>query len=267
MAGQLLFFNKSVADFENTTVVLTVTSGSTTIANILNRSSRDAWASEGSSDIISETIIADLGDVRRISSILVLKHNFKHYRVYYWNEDTSAYVLITDSNLVQADTENAYIELATPVNTSKIRIIIDDTLVANEEKTLAQLILTTKIGQLEGWPIIKKPTLSRDGKANKMLSGKFNYQVSAGAYSATLEVANWSSDDDLEIVETLYDINEGFLFWPCGGDAEQFKSIRKGYRYEDIYLCRCSNEYVPELYGGFYQSGMVMKIDLVEVNT
>lgn len=265
MAGQLLFFKKNILDYENPNVTLTVFSGSATSANMRNRSSRDGYFTEGSVDGSGEFITARFQEVRRVNSVLLLKHNFKKFKVYYYDDDTAAYVLLhTETACTET---SSYISFAT-VNTSIILIDeITHSQVANEEKYLYQFICAELIGQLSGWPVFKKPLLSRDTRVNKMLSGKSNHQVSAGAYSTSLEVANWSSSADLAIVEALYNINEGFLFWPCGGDEEQFKSVRKGYRLEDIYLCRCANELSPEWAEGFYQNGMKLRIDLVEVNT
>jgi hypothetical protein len=132
---------------------------------------------------------------------------------------------------------------------------------------MSQLIATSKLGQLTGWPIIGKPLISRNLIENKMLSGKSHILQNVGYYSASLSVANWSSDTDLSIVEAMYASSEGFLYWPCGGDEGQFRSRRQGYRMEDIFLVRCKNEFSPEWAKGLYQSGIKMQLDLVEVIT
>ena len=70
---------------------------------------------------------------------------------------------------------------------------------------------------------------------------------------------------DLTIIENLFASNDGFLVWLCGGDEDQFRSERIGYRLEDIYLMKCINEWKPVHYKGLYQAGMKVDLDLREI--
>jgi hypothetical protein len=137
-------------------------------------------------------------------------------------------------------------------------------LVADADKYLFQFISTTQIGQLQGWPVIKSPTVSRNRKTNKMLSGKILVKENIGAFTTSLTVKILSIDNDLTIIESMYASNEGFLVWLCGGDESQFKNERIGYRLEDIYLMKCTNEWRPEWSDGLYTSGMKINIQLKE---
>ena len=166
------------------------------------------------------------------------------------------------SETTNTEVTNAY--SFTSVQTNKIKIIITGCQVVDADKVLRQLIVTELIGQLAGWPIIKTPTVSTNKTINKSLSGKVYVSEGVGAFSCQLEVTNWNSDADMTIMEEIYDKGEGVLVWLCGGDETQFSTIRHGYRLEDIYFMRPTNEYRPEFYKGLYQTGIKFKMKLQE---
>jgi len=267
MSGQIIFFNKNFADFEKTYVTVTASEGQDAAAYILDRSNRTAWGTAGSVDASNTTLEINMGDVGTIDSILLLKHNFKNFLIQYWDEVGAAWtgfaVAINPTNCTD---ESSYFNFAS-VQTSKIKITIYGTQVANSEKTLCQFIATSIIGQLAGWPVISKPIIGRNLIQQKLLSGKSRIMQSVGFYAASLGVECLSSDADMTIIERLFNASEGFLFWPCGGSETQFRSVRQGYRLEDIYLCRCKNEGSPEWRSGLYTTGMKIKLDLLEVTT
>lgn len=267
MAQQIKFFKKNRADFEYTAVTATASEGQDTAANVMNRSNRSAWTTSGSADASGTTFEVNFGEVRRLTDILLLKMNWKSYTGQYWNEDTSAWAAFPTAVSETTNSAASKHHTFAAVNTSKIKFTINGTIVADAEKYLYQLVATEEIGQLNGWPVVKNPRVGRELKQTKMLSGKVNIVEAVGFFTVKLSVANWSDGDDLDLVETLYDMSEGFLVWLCGGDEDQFSSRRQGYRMEDIFLMRCANEYRPEFVRGFYKSGLKLDIDFVEVVT
>jgi hypothetical protein len=264
MPQPIIFFRKNTADYEISTVSITATEGSSSIASVLDRSNRSCWGTQGSVDANNTQIVVNLVDVRTLDSILLLKHNFASFKLEYWDDVNLIWVTIQSVSGITA--ASSYFSFAS-ILTSQIRVTIYGTQVANSDKFLFQFIATQKIGQLNGWPVFNKPMMSRDIKKQQMLSGKTYITQSVGFWTTSLTVQNWSSPQDLAIVESLFDSSEGFLTWPCGGDESQFSSVRKGYRMEDIFLTRCANEWSPEWAQGFYKSGMKVQIDLIEVTT
>lgn len=265
MAGQIIFFDKNKADYEQDFVTVTASEGDATADRVLNRSNLDGWVTEGSQDSSNTTFEIDLVDTREIDSILLAGHNFKSFKVEYWTGAAwAAFSPAIDETAETAD--GSFFEVAS-VSSSKVKLTVRGTQTADDDKILKQFIVTRKIGQLDAWPVIKSPKLDRDLRKNKMLSSKLHLVESVETYSAKLDVKILKLDADLELIETLYEMNEGFLFWPCGGDESQFSSIRKGYRFEDIYLVRAMNPHSPGFYKGLYQSGIQITIDLAEVIT
>jgi hypothetical protein len=263
MSAQILFFQKNKADYSVASVTAIASESSDLASYVLNRSNLSAWITTGSVDANNTTLEVDFGETRRVTDIILLKHNFKSFKAEYW--DGSAYQAFSPAIDETTSTETtSYFEF-TAVTTLKIRITIRGTQVVNSDKYLYQFIATEKIGQLNGWPVIKKPMVSRNKKKSEMLSGKMNIFENIGKFSCTLEVKAATDGEDLTIIETLYEQFEGFLVWLCGGDESQFKTVRKGYRLEDLFLMKCSDEYEPEYLDGVYKNGIKISMSLEEV--
>lgn len=268
MSQQISFFYKNYIDYSFDGVAITVTdsvasnNGQSFVDYIRNRKNSSAWLTTGSTDAANTTLEVDWGSNKELNSIMLVLHNFKAFTVKYWGgvswDDFSTPIAETTNT---AET-NGY-EFTTVI-TNKIQIIITGTQVVDADKVLRQLIATDKIGQLDGWPIIKKPTASTNKTVSKSLSGKVYVSESVGAFSCQLTVSNLKSDDDLTIIEEIYTRGEGVLVWLCGGDEDQFSSQRIGYRLEDLFFMRPIDEYTPEFYKGLYQTGIKFQMKLQE---
>jgi hypothetical protein len=263
MGSQILFFMKNKCDLGNPAAVATASEGQSFASYVQNRSNRNAWITTGSVDANNTTFTMDLGDTRTIAEILLVKHNFKAFTIKYWNG--SAYVNFATPIAETVNTKATSWYTVTPVQTQKIQIVITGTMVANSDKFLYQLILTERIGKLQGWPVIERPSLSKNRKANVMLSGKTSLAQNVGGFSCELRVDQWNIDADLTVVERLFDYQEGFLVWLCGGDDTQFAHKRQGYRLEDVFTMRCVNDYSPAWVNGQYRTGLQISMKLAEV--
>jgi hypothetical protein len=259
---QILFFEKNYGDLQNPNATATASQASDFADFPRNRKNTSAWITTGSVDLDATTYEYDFSDEEDVDQIILLKHNFKSYTVKYW--DGSLYQDFSPAISETTNTaENTHYNV-TQVSTTKVQITINGTFVADSDKNLGQFIVTKRLGRLNAWPEIKKPTISRNRVVNNMLSGKASVVENVGQYSADLSIQVWSDDGDLTLIENLYDRFNGFLFWPCGGDETQFSTIRQGYRIEDIFLCKFVDENVPEYLRGIYKSGIVVKIKLRE---
>lgn len=263
MAQQIIFFKKNKIDFTNAVQTVIASQGDDFTTLALNRSNQTSWQTTSSVDADNTTFEIDLIDERRFDSILLLKHNFAAYNVKYWNGlsfvDFSPAISVSGNSL-----DDSFHEFTSQL-TTRIKLTVLGTIVADSDKILAQFIATEKLGQFEGWPIIQRPTRSRNRKRSRLLSGKVSIKENQGGFSCRLKVDNWKDAADLALVETLFDSNDGFLTWLSGGDEDQFSSVRKGYRLEDIFLMKCKNEHRPEWKRGNYWTGQKINIDLEEV--
>lgn len=263
MASQLLFFKKNLADQSVPGISATASNGAAYASNALGRARLSAWVTTGSNDATTETWTLTWLDNQSFSQIILNKHNFKSFTVKYWNGSAWTDFSAPISETTNTETTNRY--SFTAVSTKQVQISVTTTQTVNADKYLFQFIATDVLAQLVGWPVIQAPTFTRNRVLKSMLSGKSMLTLNVGGYKATLTVKEWSNATDLTTVEALFSSTQGFLFWPCGGDEAQFKSVRQGYRLEDIFLMQCANDYVPEYADGQYQRGLKITMQLVEV--
>lgn len=268
MSSQIRFFKKNVIDLSDLNASITVTDAVATnngqdFVNFLrNRKNTSAWITTGSTDAALTQLDVLMSSKADIDSIVLVKSNFDSYTIQYWNG--VAYVDFSTPISETGNTIETTFHQFTGVQTEKIRIIIQGTMVADEDKILRQLIVTEELGQFNGWPVVKNPKISTSKKKNVMLSGKINLVETIENFSTTLEAKILKDSDDLDLIENIHFRREGVLIWVNSGDDTQFSSLRLGYRKEDIYLVRPINDYVPEFYQGLYQSGIKFKLSLQE---
>lgn len=263
--AQIAFYRKNRADYEFSQVTMSATENSDGIFLVRNRTNKAAWGTTGSVDANNTQILCQFNDVILVDSFFLLQHNFSTFLLEWFNDNTSTWTTLINVSTPQITSD--FYSTFSQVATSQLRLTIFGTQVPNSDKTLCQFIATTKIAQLNGWPIIQKPLLALNIIEQPMLSGKSNLLQNVGYWRASFKVSNWKDATDLTTVETLYGASEGFLVWPCGGNENQFSSVRQGYRMRDLYLCRCMNEFSPEWVEGLYLTGMAIQIDLKEVVT
>lgn len=266
--GQIKFWRKSHIDLDRTVPTLTVTdsvatnTGQDYIDLIRNRSNNSGWLTTNSDDTANTEILVDLVDVLNVDMVGLIRHNFKDFTIEYFDEDLLSYETFESFT---DNTESSNIsESATTISTSKIKITINSTQVADADKVLRQLVITEKLltGQFNGYPQIKKPTTSFNKKVNRLLGGAVNVVEKRGAFSCSLDVRLLSNDEDLDIIEQIYFQREGILMLLSGNKEDQFLNRRVGYRNEDIVLVRPTNELELPYFQGIYKNGIVIKMRL-----
>jgi hypothetical protein len=265
-----IFFEKNKLDLDlGSAVTCTITDGTASntgqdVVDLMrNRNNRSGWGTVGSNDAANTEMLWELSDQVTIDAILLVKHNFKSYTIQYWN-GSSFVDFSTAINVSDNATETTY-HVFNDVSTNKIKLIITGTMTVDDDKYLRQFIATERLGQLASGFKIDNPRVSQERRQVKLLSGKSKIVRNLGAYSVRLSKNNVVSENDLGLLETCYELPEGFLVWLCGGDTSQFRTQRIGYRLEDIFLMDFKNDWEPEWDGGFYKHGTNVKLDLVEV--
>lgn len=263
MAGQIIFFDKNKADISQPNGVATASQGVGIEDLARNRSNDTWWMTTGSVDSDNTTYTMDLIDLFSIDSVILIGHNFKSYTVKYW--DGSAYQNFSTTIAPTTNAATTTYHTFTAVETTKVQITILGTVVVNADKYLAQIIITKKIAQLNGWPHIKAPAHDKNLTIARMVSGKSNVTQNLMGFSCDLEVVTLSDSTDLATIDQIYFSGNSFLVWLCGGSETQFRTAARGMRLKDIYLMQCVNKWTPEPYSGLYGIGYKTKIQLAEV--
>ena len=272
MAAQIRWYNKNVIDLENVDIDIVVTdsvaynNGQEFVDQIRDRKNYTAWMTTDSTDAANTQLDISLGDPRAITNIILLGHNFKAYTIQYKN-GIGAYQNFSTTIAPTNDTEDHSYYSFTEVNATDIRIIITGCQTVDADKILAQLIITKSIGQFTGWPQITSPRIETQKKTVKMLSGKLRVIEGLQAFSCSLDVKAWRIQDDIDIIEEIYFKREGVLMWIQANDPNQFFLDLKGYRKNEIYLVRPTDNWEPLLLSGVYVNPIKVSMSVAEVSS
>lgn len=270
MAGQIKFYRKSHLDLDRDNPTITITDSVATntgqaYANLLrNRNNNSGWLTTGSDDTANTEILVEFGDYVDIDAVMLVKHNFKDYLIEYYDGGSMSFVTYEN---VTSNTETTNIHTASStINTNAIKITVYATQTADADKSMRQLIITEcfGVGEFEGWPVIRSAQSSLNKQSNKLLGGRVNVIEKRGSFSTSLRVKFLTIDGDLSLIEQIFYNREGVLMLLSGGNEDQFKTKRIGYRNEDIVLVRPTNELDLPYDQGVYTNGIKIRMDLEE---
>jgi len=190
--------------------------------------------------------------------------NFKNFSVQYNNG--SSFVDFTNVIGVNGESktginestysrDSAYYEF-TPVTTTQIKITCSQTQVADAQKFLVGLVVTEEIGTFEGFPRVT-PTMMRNETRAKALSGKSVIQKSFESNDINMTFKSHPYENDLKILETLFDSESTFLVYPCGGreGSQYFRMNQRGWTLKDIFNMQLRGKLKNEWEKGIYTLG------------
>lgn len=269
MASQIKFFQKNEIDIDDQNTNITITdsvasnNGQDFVDLMRNRNNDSGWITTGSTDAANTQIDVDMSSARAIDRIIIVEHNLKSFTIQYW--DGASFVDFSTAINETTNDESTSEFIFDEVETDQIRIIISATQEVDDQKIIRQLLICKSIGQLEGFPQVRRPTYSLEKSTTKMLSGKFNISRQRGNFSCQLSVASYSIESDLDILESIYFSINGVLVWINANDDEQFKRPHISFRKQDIFLMAPRDEWQPEHYKNCYSLGMKFSMNLVEV--
>lgn len=245
ISGGIKFFSRSQCLFQDGTTI-NCSTGQASGNFAIDRNPITYWRSVGSDDLTTEELeIVFMGD-QTFDRILLLDHNFKEYNIQYFSGgmyvDFDNVVGLSGSLADISETvyarDTSYYEFD-EVTTSKIRVQIVKTQVADEQKYLNQVIVCEELGTLVGHPDIKGTELDRQLRNQKMLSGRILSQKSDEVFEVQLDFKDYpaSLSNDIDLMFSLHDIDDTFLIWLCGGrfGSNYFRKQLRGYRLRDVF--------------------------------
>lgn len=253
------------------------TTGSASADHAIDRNSFTVWQSVESTDGIREEWFVQTSELITVSRIFLLNINFKTVAVHYFDngveKDFSGAVGLygtTPSGIVNEANwglDSAYYEV-TPVVTSLLKIITFSTQIANEPRRMGTFIATNELGTLVGFPDVKKIEKNKNIRVKKTLNGRMFVQKSVETKSYSIQFKNYPSKlkDDLDLAVSLFDSDESFIVWLCGGRFGDpfFGYELVGFRLSDVITMQVTNNFNDTYQKNYYNGGINMKIDLSE---
>lgn len=256
------FIDLSHCDIDtNTTVV--VSSGSTIRNKMRDRRSTTQWVSSGSNDLITETIVFDFGEPKPVDYIQLLNFNLKKFTIKYDSAGTPTDFSVPINETVNNSGGSIIFNSFAEVTTQKIYITATETIIANAEKAIGEVIISKVIGTFKGYPDVSIK-IDKNKIEKKMLRGKAKIVDRDETISYALSFKAYPENEDMVLVEKLWDRRNPFYILLSGNIESDFRFIRHGWRNQDIRLVCVSKDYDPNYYQNLYFSGVDFTINLIE---
>jgi hypothetical protein len=275
ITGGIKFFERSSALYKDGTTA-TSDYASASANNMLTNNQRVYSQSVGANDdTTTVTWTVTYNKSVTIDRVILNRINFKSFTVKYdlasvWTDFTNVVGLdgalgggITESSFSD---ETAYYEFDS-ITTTGIQITATETQSADAEKIIYNLFTTAELGTFEGFPGISALNFSRNAKSATVLSGLANIQKGFDVLGGcTLTFSNYPKQADIDLLTTLYDREESFLVWFCGGrrGTTYFRFNNKGFGLRDIFNMQTPGVLTPSYPGSIYINAPNASIDLVE---
>ncbi len=237
-----VFYKNFLVDQGNS---ITVSSRATTANYIKDLDRATRWLSSGSDDLTQESIVIAFDYPQTIDRIMLLNFNFKKYTIKYdnsgWTNFSNVYTTKT-GNVASAisETTNAdnarYYEF-TPVTTSQIQILVDETIVADAEKYLYELYIGEEIGtfKLDVACLPNSFDFTSSFKKSQLLEKSNAGMIKidrADKMRGELDLKQVYEATDLAIIYEMLDFGEVAIY-PCGADTHY--TTERGWRMQDLY--------------------------------
>lgn len=276
VTGGIKFFESNSAD-SKTGATASASSGNASAPFILDRNAYTVWRSVGSDDTTTETITIDLASSVAITRLFLINHNFKEFTAQYDDGGLTDFsnVIGINGETFSIISETAY-ERGTAyyefdeVTTDQIVITATKTQIADEEKFLNSFAVTTELGTFQGYPVVNNVTKDKKIRKSILLNGRSFVDKSLEVMRFSIDFKNYSVNtpyvDDLDLAYSLFDRDDNFLTWLCGGrnNSPYFRYTLRGFRIEDLIETQTVNIYKDKYIKNYYNGGVNMKMLLEE---
>ena len=278
VTGGIKFFDQSKADSRTGAFIGGASSGLPAAPFIIDRNKYTRWLSVGSNDTIMEFVIVEFPEQRTVSRLFLLDLNFKWLEILWWDGFAwvpfSGVTALNGQSLVVARYTNytetsSYFEIS-PVTTDQIMIRAKETHIANQQKYLNSFVATNELGTFQGFPVIRDATKDKKLRKSILLNGRAFVVKSLEVMRFSIDFKNYPAptpySDDLDLVYDLFDRDDNFLIWLCGGrnGDPYFKYQLRGFRIEDLIEVQVTNIFKDSYKNNFYNGTVKLKLILEE---
>lgn len=276
LTGGISFYKRNKASFEDGSTAVAST-GSLEATLILGTNKFFKWSSVGSDDTTVETITITMPAAVTISRIFLVDHNWKEFTVKFDGGTDFTTVVGIDGALGGGIAETAFVRDTAyyefdAVTATTIEITVTKTQVVDEEKTLVLFIVTEELGTFTGFPQHRGVRLNRNDKIERAISGRMHVEKSYESASLQLTLKTYASGTtdatgqaDLDLLDTLHDLNIPFIVWSNGGVPSNFRFEQRGWRLKDVYQMQTVKGAINAYDRNVYIMGVNQKFSFVEV--
>ena len=268
--GKITVYEKNKIDRDNDLGTITVTdniasdNGNDFVKQVRDRSNFTGHATTGSSDAANTQYDIDVIDPFSVDTIVLVNMNFGSYTLQYHNG--SSFVDFSTPINVSGNSSDTKFHEFDAVTPTQYRLIVTGTQVADDDKSISQIILTKKVGTFVAEPEIGRFLFDSDKRSNKLISGKRQISRKAESLVVQLGFPPNKTQSDLDLIKDLYQSMEGRLISFVGADDSSVGLTVSGFRNKDLFLMTPDDDYDSSFFEGRFANGLSNQIRLVEAS-
>lgn len=210
------------ANLINTTTMIVVGSNTATAKNIMNRDVTFQYYTDGlNNDATQASIRINFDATTAIDRIALVGINLKNFILYYNGVTANTFALTTTAattaSTFTTNSETALFMACTQVNVTSVSLDMRSTIVANSEKAVGYLALSTLELDFDRIPSAKNynPNIDSTEVIHKMSDGGYRVQRVQEKFTADIKFANISTTFRNQL-KTVFDAHVPLLFVPFG---------------------------------------------------
>lgn len=204
----------------------------------------------GSNDVTPEIFTITFDSAVSADRICIFGHNIKSGNLQYSDDNKASWKDFSTPIAWSGNSiTNNYYEFNEVSNITDIRLTMNTTIVANDQKKVAQLRLFNELGIVEKNPVLfdhyyEDKSVTRDTSSggnlhidNSGLKDKFRVSIRF----------NDANVNDMTLFRALKNKNDSFYIYPCGGDLSHPGINQEGWRINDMYLVNFISKFRPSI--------------------
>ena len=207
------FFRRNFID---TSTAFSITSGTGTISNLIDRNPGVRWTSVGeNSDANTAVVRWTPGSATNISTIMLQNHNFENLVITYNSGSTFSPAITQASNTAS----NSFFRF-TSVTVTHIDVIVTATHIADAEKFLGEMIVSNLKTEFDTNPLSGgfSPIRYKKGQEYELSDGGIVSIFLAQKYRADISL-HYISTQTVDSLTAIYNEHNNLIFVPFGVDT------------------------------------------------
>ncbi len=225
---------------------------------------RTQWFSSGENtdgnSVFLENILVNQSN---IDTIFILNTNINNITI---EVDIGAgYVSLSNFTLTKSnDGRNYYYKLNSTISILKIKISGSNTITANQEKEIGEIMAFEELGRIAYYDDIKGDKIKLQ-TISKLRFGKVDIITHGQYYTFKLKLKNHYVSNDNAIIELLMNRDYEFFIWINDNDEDNIVMYQEPYRFEDVYKVVIQKKVKADYKDNYTAGGINLDLDLIEV--
>ena len=193
----------------------------------------------------------DFSSEQTLDTLAVLSNNFADFTIS--TASGGSFTDVTGDAVLSTSEDGTHrvYKFATPITFTEIKFEIDDTIIADNEKTVGAILGFVEVGSIDRFKMVS-PKGKIEKKVLKLESGgvavlnKGDVHWEFGVNTDLVSV-----QDEIDIVETIQNKDTDFFFWINDDHDGEEKVKQEPYRFQDFIRCSYTGTLDPQFYKNY----------------